>query len=164
MKRATHIVLFFGTIIIIWWLAVASGRWSPVILPSPASVADYLWSSTLDGSLLDATIVTVRRLLVGYLIGVAIGLPIGLLASRSQLLEDTVGSLALGFQTLPSVCWVPLALIWFGQTETAMLFVVIMGTVWSVIIATDHGARSIPPIFSRAAAPWARMDSINGRG
>ena len=151
MKRATHIVLFFGSIVIIWWLAVASGRWSPVILPSPASVADYLWSSTLDGSLLEATIVTVRRLLVGYLIGVAIGLPIGLLASRSQLIEDTVGSLALGFQTLPSVCWVPLALIWFGQTETAMLFVVIMGTVWSVIIATDHGARSIPPIFSRAA-------------
>ena len=92
MKRATHIVLFFGTIVIIWWLAVASGRWSPVILPSPASVADYLWSSTLDGSLLEATVVTVRRLLVGYLIGVAIGLPIGLLASRSQLLEDTVGS------------------------------------------------------------------------
>jgi NitT/TauT family transport system permease protein len=46
---------------------------------------------------------------------------------------------------------VPLALIWFGQTEVAMLFVVVMGTVGSVIIATDHGTRSIPPIFARAA-------------
>ena len=45
--------------------------------------------------------------------------------------------LALGLQTLPSVCWVPLALLWFGQTEGAMLFVVVMGTVWSVLIATD---------------------------
>jgi NitT/TauT family transport system permease protein len=71
--------------------------------------------------------------------------------STSQFMEDTLGSLALGLQTLPSVCWVPLALIWFGQTETAMLFVVVMGTVWSVIIATDHGARTIPPIFARAA-------------
>lgn len=151
MKRLFHIVLFFGGLIGIWWLAVASGRWSPVILPSPGSVAEYLVSATLDGTLLEAMGVTVRRLLVGYLIGLLIGLPMGLFLSRSQMLEDTVGSLALGLQTLPSVCWVPLALIWFGQTETAMLFVVIMGTVWSVIIATDHGARSIPPIFARAA-------------
>ena len=54
-------------------------------------------------------------------------------------------------QTLPSVCWVPLALLWFGQTESAMLFVVVMGTVWSVMIATDNGARNIPPIYARAA-------------
>jgi NitT/TauT family transport system permease protein len=151
MKRFIHIVIFFGALVAVWWLAVASGRWSPVILPSPLSVAEYLWTSARDGSLLEATEVTVRRLLIGYLIGVAIGLPTGLIMSRSQLISDTIGSLALGFQTLPSVCWVPLALIWFGQTETAMLFVVVMGTVGSVIIATDHGARSIPPIFARAA-------------
>ena len=59
--------------------------------------------------------------------------------------------MALGLQTLPSVCWVPLALLWFGQTEGAMLFVVIMGTVWSVVIATDTGVRTIPPIYARAA-------------
>ncbi|MGA7527154.1 MAG: ABC transporter permease subunit [Pseudolabrys sp.] len=49
------------------------------------------------------------------------------------------------------MCWVPLALLWFGQTETAMLFVVVMGTVWSVVLATDAGARTIPPIYARAA-------------
>ena len=59
--------------------------------------------------------------------------------------------MALGLQTLPSVCWMPLALLWFGQTESAMLFVVVMGTVWSVLIATDTGARTIPPIYARAA-------------
>jgi len=52
---------------------------------------------------------------------------------------------------LPSVCWVPLALLWFGQTESAMLFVVVMGTVWSVVLATDTGARTIPSIYARAA-------------
>ena len=59
--------------------------------------------------------------------------------------------LALGLQTLPSVCWVLLALLWFGQTEGAVLFVAIMGTVSSVVIATDNGVRNIPPIFARAA-------------
>jgi NitT/TauT family transport system permease protein len=128
-----------------------SGRWSAVLLPSPISVAEYIWGATLDGTLLDATVVTLKRLLVGYVAGVVIGLPLGLLTSTSQWMEDTFGSLALGLQTLPSVCWVPLALIWFGQSEGAMLFVVVMGTVWSVVIATDHGARTIPPIFARAA-------------
>jgi NitT/TauT family transport system permease protein len=63
-----------------------------------------------------------------------------------------VGTIALGLQTLPSVCWVPLALLWFGQTETAMLFIVVMGTVWAVILATDHGIRQIPPIYREAAS------------
>jgi NitT/TauT family transport system permease protein len=144
-------VVFFAVLLALWELAVRSGRWSAVLLPSPLYVAEYLWAALLDGTLLEAAWVTLKRLLIGYAAGVLIGLPLGLLTSMSQTLEDTIGSMALGLQTLPSVCWVPLALVWFGQTESAMLFVVIMGTVWSVIIATDYGARSIPPIYARAA-------------
>jgi len=151
MRRFANVTLFFAAIVTLWQLMVASGRWSPMLLPSPLSVWEYLWSALLDGSLLEATAVTVRRLFTGYAIGVLIGLPLGLLTSTSQFFEDTIGSMALGLQTLPSVCWIPLALLWFGQTESAMLFVVIMGTVWSVVIATDTGARTIPPIFARAA-------------
>jgi NitT/TauT family transport system permease protein len=151
MSRPLILLAFFAGLTALWALAAASGRWSPVLLPSPAAVAQYLWSAVLDGTLTDAVWVTGRRLIVGYLVGVALGLPLGLATSSSRMLHDTVGSLALGLQTLPSVCWVPLALLWFGQTEAAMLFVVVMGTVWSVILATDHGARAIPPIYARAA-------------
>lgn len=151
MRRTLAISLFFASLLAVWEIVVRSERYSPVLLPSPVSVAEYLWHAALDGSLAESMLVTIRRLLIGYLIGVAIGLPLGLLTSSSRLAADTIGALALGLQTLPSVCWVPLALIWFGQTEGAMLFVVIMGTVWSVAIATDHGARTIPPIYARAA-------------
>src|SRR4029453_7121096 len=98
-----------------------------------------------------ATVITMRRLLVGYIIGLVVGLPVGLLTARWKLFHDTIGTLALGLQTLPSVCWVPLALLWFGQTEAAMLFVVVMGTLWSVVIATETGVRNVPPIYRRAA-------------
>jgi NitT/TauT family transport system permease protein len=151
MRRIILACLFFAALALVWELAVRSGRWSAVLLPSPITVVEYIWSSTLDGTLFESIWVTLKRLLLGYAAGVMIGLPLGLLTSTSELLEDTIGSLALGLQTLPSVCWVPLALIWFGQSEGAMLFVVVMGTVWSVIIATDHGARTIPPIYARAA-------------
>ena len=75
VRRTGIVILFFAALIGLWWLATASGRWSAVILPSPASVADYLWTGLLDGSILEATAVTMKRLLVGYFIGVAIGLP-----------------------------------------------------------------------------------------
>ena len=151
MKRILVIILFFGVLVGLWQLATMTGRWSPILLPPPLAIAEYLSDALRDGTLLEATRVTLYRLLIGYFIGIAIGVPLGLLISTSDYFEDTIGALALGLQTLPSVCWVPLALLWFGQTESAMLFVVVMGTVWSVVLATDAGARSIPPIYARAA-------------
>ncbi len=151
MRRTLLAILFFIALVAIWSAIVRAQIWSPILLPSPGSVVEYLASAFRDGTLLQATAVTLRRLLLGYFIGLAIGIPLGLLTASSKFVEDTIGVLALGLQTLPSVCWVPLALLWFGQTEGAMLFVVIMGTVWSVVIATDTGVRTIPPIFARAA-------------
>lgn len=151
MRRTFVAACFFLVLLGIWQAMVMSGRWSPVLLPSPWDVGLYLHDALLDGSLIEATAVTMRRLLVGYAIGLAIGLPLGLLSSAFTFVEDTLGVLALGLQTLPSVCWIPLALLWFGQTEGAMLFIVVMGTVWSAIIATDTGARTISPSFARAA-------------
>jgi len=120
-------------------------------VPSPLSVAKYLYHAVADGTLGEAMGVTLKRLLIGYVIGLAIGLPLGMMTAAFRFFRDTLGLIALGLQTLPSVCWVPLALLWFGQTEAATLFVVVMGTVWSALIATDHGVRTIPPIYVRAA-------------
>jgi NitT/TauT family transport system permease protein len=151
MKRLLFALLLFLTALLLWQLLVNIGVWSPVLLPSPESVLRYLYTSITDGTLLEATVVTMRRLLLGYCIGLILGLPLGLLTARFNICEDTIGVIALGLQTLPSVCWVPLALLWFGQTENAMLFVVIMGSVWSMVIATDNGVRHVPPIYLRAA-------------
>jgi NitT/TauT family transport system permease protein len=151
MRRFLFATLFFAVLVGAWQAMVLTGKYSPVLLPSPVDVGRYLWGAALDGTLLAASIVTLERLLIGYVIGVLAGLLLGLLTSTSDFFEDTIGVLALGLQTLPSVCWVPLALLWFGQTEGAMLFVVIMGTMWSVTIATDGGVRTIPPIYARAA-------------
>ena len=151
MKRFLYALSFFILLAVAWYMAVQAGLWSPVLLPAPESVTKYLWSSIADGTLAQATLVTIRRLLVGYSIGLLIGLPIGLLTAHFKICEDTIGIVALGLQTLPSVCWVPLTLLWFGQTENAMLFVVVMGSLWSVVIATDNGVRHVPPIYARAA-------------
>lgn len=151
IKRILLSAAFFAALILLWDAAFRAKLWSPVLLPSPFQVWEYLRSAAQDGSLFSAAAITMRRLLIGYFIGLIGGVPLGLLTARWNLLRDTIGTLALGLQTLPSVCWVPLALLWFGQTEAAMLFVVVMGTLWSVVIATETGVRNVPPIYRRAA-------------
>lgn len=151
MKHLLRVLLFFVLTLAVWEALFRARIWSPVLVPSPVSVGRYLYESAVDGTLWDATLVTMRRLLLGYGFGIALGLPLGLLTARFRIVKDTLGLVALGLQTLPSVCWVPLALLWFGQSETAMFFVVVMGTLWSMIIATDNGVRNVPPIYARAA-------------
>ena len=151
MRRTLTRVAFFLALFGAWQVLAMARLWSPVLFPAPTKVFAYLVDSISDGTLLGAAAVTARRLFTGYGIGLAVGLPMGVLTARSRTWEDTLGLLALGFQTLPSVCWVPGALLWFGASESAMLFVVVMGTVWSIAIAADGGIRSMPPIYARAA-------------
>jgi NitT/TauT family transport system permease protein len=152
LRRVLVAASFFGALIVLWALVVqrlpARER---VLLPPPSEVARYLAESARNGDLWHATVITMRRLATGYIMGVLIGLPLGVITARYRWAKDTIGVLGLGLQTLPSVCWVPLAILWFGQTETSMLFVVVMGTLWSVQLAVDNGVRNVPPIYARAA-------------
>lgn len=150
MRRFILATSFFAVLVVIWEILVRTGVWNQIFVPSPLDVARYL-ANFQENSLLQAGWVTIKRLLLGYAVGLVVGLPLGLLNARFKFSEDTVGLLALGMQTLPSVCWAPLALLWFGQTETAMFFIVIMGSVWSILLATDAGVRNVPPIYVRAA-------------
>jgi NitT/TauT family transport system permease protein len=151
MKRWVVFALFFAALATVWEILVREGIWPPVMVPSPLGIARYFIESIRDKSLLEASYVTLKRLLLGYAIGLAAGLPLGLLIARFKFCEDTIGLMALGLQTLPSVCWAPLALLWFGQNEAAIFFIVIMGSVWSIVLATDAGVRNVPPIYARAA-------------
>ena len=172
MKRFLHSLVFFALLIFVWhfgrafmthehpwWEEMAQThrwwpafhRWSPVLTPEPLAVWRYLVNAVEDRTLPEAIWVTGKRLLVGYLAGVLLGVPLGLITARFKWASDTLGLIGLGLQTLPSVCWVPMALLWFGQTETAMQFIVIMGTLWSVQISTDNGVRNVPPLYARAA-------------
>ncbi len=141
--------IFF--LLVVWEVLARMEIWPEYVLPKASDVAKYLWDSTLSSDLPSAVWVTLKRLLLGYGIGLLVGIPLGLLCARVKFFQNSLGTLALGLQALPSVCWVPLAIIWFGQTENALLFVVLMGTVWSLILGTQHGVANIPPIYIRAA-------------
>ncbi len=105
-----------------------------------------------DGRLHAAVGRSLGRLCQGYTIAAAVGLPLGVATARVGWVKSTVRPLVLGLQALPSVCWLPLAIIWFGLSESAIVFVVVMGSLLAIAIATEDGVASIDPLILRAAS------------
>lgn len=143
--------MFFALLLGVWGILANLRIWEPALFPSPASVAATLWHSLRDGSLLLATATSLRRILLGYGISLVLGVVLGVLLARVKWLEETVGSLVMGLQTLPSICWLPLALLWFGLNDRAILFVVVMGALLAVTVAVTDGVKNLPPVYTRAA-------------
>lgn len=143
--------IFFFALLACWAIITRIGPWDPALFPGPGQVAESLWRGIQDRSLLIATGVSLRRILVGYACSLAIGITLGVLLARLRWLEETVGSLVMGLQTLPSICWLPLALLWFGLNDRAILFVVIMGAVLAITVAVQDGVKNVPPVYQRAA-------------
>ncbi len=143
-------LLFFAGLLALWEALFRLHLWPPYIFPSMLSVGGSLLSGFADGSYLLAIGVSLRRILMGYGLSLALGIPLGLLLGRIKTLQNTIGTLALGLQALPSICWLPLALLWFGLSEKAILFVVVMGSLLSVTLSTADGVRNTPPLYLRA--------------
>jgi NitT/TauT family transport system permease protein len=142
---------FYVLLGLAWWSASALRLWPPYLLPSPGDVGAFLLVALKDGSLLSALLTSLARVGLGYLISLSLGTALGLLLARSKLADATLGSAVTGLQSLPSICWFPLALLWFGLTEKSVLFVVVMGALFAITLAVRSGVRGLPPLWLKAA-------------
>ncbi len=137
-------------------IAVLVGIWVLVIqvehpdnLPSPAQV----WASIKDewsrGRIQEAVGHSLERGGLGFVFSVLIGTPIGLLLSRVTILRRAFGPTITGLQSMPSVAWVPLAILWFSLSEGTIYFVILMGAIPSIVNGTISGIDQVPPLFTR---------------
>jgi len=150
MKHVARQVIFYGALIGIWALLAKLKIWPPYIFPTPGGVVDALLAGFKDHSFWIAIGVSMKRMMLGYGISVALGMVLGLGVGSNKFLEETVGGLLVSLQSLPSICWLPLAVLWFGLTEKAILFVVVMGSLLSVTIAMEDGRKHMPIIYGMA--------------
>ncbi|MCW5934059.1 MAG: ABC transporter permease [Fimbriimonadia bacterium] len=144
-------IIFVVGLLLLWQLIAMSGLWNKTLFPGPLQVIQRLSAMVSDGSIFIATLVSLKRVLLGYGMALAVGIPLGILMARRDWLEQTLGMIVSGLQALPSICWLPLALLWFGLNDTAILFVVVMGSMVSIIVAVTDGVKNIPPTYVRAA-------------
>ena len=145
-----------GAVLLLWWAVSASGLFIVAVLPPPGEAlrafADTFAQDSPPNreSLVQATQASVIRLIVGLGIGVLIGTIFGLAMAASTAIQRSLGSLMSGLQALPSISWLPLAIIWFGLNERAILFVVIIASIPAVAIAAASAIRLVPPLLVRA--------------
>ncbi len=149
-------ILFYLVLIGIWALIYEMGvdvlhLWKSYIFPSPAGVAETLVGLIANGSLGLGVLATVERAVAGYLLSMVFGVALGLLTVRFKEFGRQMSSFIMGLQTLPSICWIPFAILWFGIGESAILFVIVVGSAFSIATAVQDGIRNINPIYLRAA-------------
>ena len=153
MKKKTYktmieFVIFLLGILIVWQGIYAFGVyvfhiWKSYAMPSPIGVWHTLLHMIGNGTLFNALFHSVLRGIVGYLCAILLGGVLGLCMNRISFLERNVRPLVMGIQTLPSVCWVPFSILWFGLSEQSILFVVVMGSAFSMSIAFDHAIANV---------------------
>jgi len=142
--------VFFLFLALIWWIVARLRIWPPFLVPSPVDVLQWMADALREGLLLPAVVTSTLRVGVGFVLSVVVGTALGILLTRFRLLDETVGTAVTGLQSLPSICWFPMALLWFGLNENAVQFVVVMGSVFGVTLAVRSGVRALPPLIVRA--------------
>lgn len=149
-------IIFLIVLIGLWqgfyYLSVDVFGWcKSYAVPSPVGVWERFVSLCSDGTLLKALGNSLLRGIAGFAIAVVIGVALGLLINHFRFLQKNLKPLVLGVQTLPSVCWVPFSILWFGLSTQAILFVVIMGSAFGIAISVDNAIKNILPIYIKAA-------------
>lgn len=134
------------------WLGLGQlGALPETVFPSPLKIAGTLLVGFANGTMTAALASSVERIILGFGISALVGTTLGLLMGRMAWVDQLLSPVAMGLQALPSICWLPLAALWFGLSEAAILFVVIMGSLLSITLATQAGVKNTPVRYLHAA-------------
>ncbi|MFE3197289.1 ABC transporter permease [Embleya sp. NPDC055664] len=137
-------------VLVAWQIAYWMELKPRYALPSPADVWDAFMVQWNKGTVFDILWTSLSRGILGFAIAVAIGTPLGLIVARVSWIRAAIGPILSGLQSLPSVAWVPPAVIWFGLNNSAIYAVVLLGAVPSIANGLVSGIDQIPPLYLRA--------------
>lgn len=121
------------------------------MFPSLIQVLQTLFTGITNGQIVVAIGKSMSRLLIGFSIATSLGLVFGYLIWRFKLVEDTLGFLVTALQSIPSIVWFPLAIIWFGLNDLSILFIVTIGATWTMTISATSGFKNVPVLYQRVA-------------
>ena len=142
-------IVLLIVLIAAWQLYIVIAHPRPDKAPSPLQVVAALGDAWQSGRLQESVLTSLERGGIGFLIAIAVGTPIGLLLAEWKPLRRAAGPLISGLQVLPSVAWVPAAIIWFGLSDATVYFVILMGAIPSIVNGLLAGIDQVPPQLRR---------------
>ncbi|MFD5540819.1 ABC transporter permease [Streptomyces sp. NPDC127079] len=137
-------------VVLVAWTLLYPVVDDPSKLPSPADVWSAVEDQWVKGTLLSYIWGSVSRGLLGFLLALVIGTPLGLVVARVKFVRAAFGPILSGLQSLPSVAWVAPAVIWLGLNNSVMFTVILLGAVPSIANGLVSGVDQVPPLFLRA--------------
>ncbi|MDQ4501689.1 ABC transporter permease [Sinomonas sp. ASV322] len=150
----SRVLLPVGAVVVlalVWQIVASLGLKRHDLVPGPLDVAAALGQLWNEGQVQQAIATSLGRGLLGFVVSVLVGTPLGLLLAQVRPLRRAFGPLVSGLQVLPSVAWVPAAIIWFGLTDATVYFVVLMGAIPSIVNGLIAGVDQIPPHYRSVA-------------
>lgn len=149
-------VLFFCGLLVLWQIVYWLGTevlevWESYTFPNIAGIIERFIELWKDGTIIESIGYSLGRGVIGYVISCIIGCIIGALILNIQFLNVYLKPILMGIQTLPSICWVPFAILWFGLGESSILFVIIMGSTLSIALSVESSVRNVEKIYVQAA-------------
>ncbi|MFG2721916.1 ABC transporter permease [Streptomyces sp. NPDC048416] len=150
VKKVLPPLTAVALVLVVWQVLVSAKVTDSYKLPAPAAVWSSLRDMWLQGTLFDIVWTSVSRGLLGFLLALAIGTPLGLLVARVTFVRAAIGPILSGLQSLPSVAWVPPAVLWLGLNDSMMYAVILLGAVPSIANGLVSGVDQVPPLYLRA--------------
>jgi len=129
-----------------------SGTFPQALTPTIPTIAQTLFASLADGTMVLHAAATLYRVLIGFGFAVAIGLPLGVLMARFRPVENFVLPLMSALMPIPSLAWVPVFILWFGLGNTVAVLIVFYAALFPMLLNTWSGVRAVNPIWVRAAS------------
>ncbi|MEY9893200.1 NitT/TauT family transport system permease protein [Catenulispora sp. MAP5-51] len=142
-------IIAVALILAVWQALYAAKIWPDWKLPGPSEVFSSLKDTFSQGDAIGAVGHSIAHGAVGFGASVAIGTPLGILVSRFKTVRAGLGPILSGLQSLPSVAWVPPALMFFGPTPAMLYTVVLLGAVPSISVGVMSGLDQVPPLYLR---------------
>jgi ABC-type nitrate/sulfonate/bicarbonate transport system permease component len=171
--RMSRRLIGFGAaavVVLAWWAATTGGTAedrliSPVILPSPLEVVRSFPSLLNERALLQGIAATLKRVLIGFGLAAAIGVPLGILAGSWRVIEAAGAPLALFGRNLPVAALIPLTILWFGIDETQkvmFIFIACVPFVYSDSVSAITGVpdRYVETAQTLGARPWQAITKV----
>jgi len=159
LDKTWRAALLPALIVIIWSGVTEGGLVSSYLLPPPTVVLAAAWdfivgggsNQAYSGTFIMHFLASLRRVLGGFCLGAAVGVPLGIVLGYNRRFARFVEPTLLLTRSIPGICWLPLALIWFGIGTPASIFLIFLGSFYAILIATVQGVKYVDPILLRAA-------------
>ncbi len=157
--------IFSVICLLVFWEGLAIYINNPVILPKIEDVLNVLihpYVSLLGtGSLIDNAIVSIKRVLLGFIIAAILAVPIGILMGYYRVVYNFLDTIIELIRPIPPLAWVPLSLAWFGIGDVSMIFIIFIGAFFPILINTISGVKSVPiPLIEAALTLGAKGRDI----